>query len=369
MITLIDSTLRDGEQAPGVVLSYAAKRRLAERLAEAGLDEIEIGIPALASDELGLVGTLEEALPDTRVLAWCRAHEDDIARATACKATAIHLSFPISDLLLGALGWTRGEMLDRARQMLASLRSRFEWVSVGAQDASRATGRQVEQFAALVATARADRLRLADTVGIWTPARTQAIFARLAAAQSGLPLGIHAHNDLGLATANSLAAIEGGATHVDVTVNGLGERAGNTALEQLAVLLHLDSRFSSGVKLDQLCALSAEVADASSRTVPPHQPVVGKAVFTHESGIHVSALLRDRRAYEPFDKRLIGHRGELSVAIGTHSGTAALRHVLTTLGIDATCLDISQLLSKAKQQAASLQRSLSADELRTLCGA
>ena len=191
--------------------------------------------------------------------------------------------------------------------MVRAARPYFDRVTVGAQDASRADGDFLLRFAAHMNAAGAHRLRIADTVGIGFPGTTAQLIGALTKADPGLALEFHGHNDLGMATANSIAALEAGARAVSGTVNGLGERAGNSALEQLAMALRPHTRFDSRLETNRLLSLCQLVAHAANRPIAPSQPVVGDMVFTHESGIPCHAMRNDKRAYEPFASHQAGH--------------------------------------------------------------
>jgi homocitrate synthase NifV len=192
---------------------------------------------------------------------------------------------------------------------------------------------------------------LADTVGIWSPFQTQHAVAAVSRWAPGLALGFHGHNDLGMATANSLAAVEAGAASVDVTVNGLGERAGNAALEEVVMALQKCLHHPPGMDTRSLVRLSRLVAQAAGRPVPPAKPVVGTAVFRHESGIHVRSILEDRETYEPFPAHEVGALSS-AIVLGKHSGTTAVRHVLASRGISVTADEAVELLAAVRARAA-----------------
>jgi homocitrate synthase NifV len=221
---------------------------------------------------------------------------------------------------------------------------------VGAQDASRADPSLLVRSARAAQAAGVHRFRLADTVGVWTPLQVHATVSSLRGNVPALPLGFHAHNDLGMATANTLAAIEAGARSVDVTVNGLGERAGNAPLEEVAVALKKCLRRPAGVDLSRLVALSRLVSTAAGIAVPATKPVVGEGVFRHESGIHVRGLLEDSRSYEAFSPQEVG-AAPSSIALGKHSGTAAVRHVLASQGITISPDEAVALLAAIRSRA------------------
>jgi homocitrate synthase NifV len=242
----------------------------------------------------------------------------------------------------------------------AALDAGFGAVSVGAQDASRADPRFLDDFAAVARATTAARLRLADTVGLWSPRRTADTVARLRPIAP--PLEFHAHNDLGLATANTLAALEAGADWADVTINGLGERAGNAPLEEVVMAWLVACGGTTTIDTRCLGALSDMLAGAVGRPVPAAKPIVGTAAFLHESGIHCAGLLRDPRTYEPLPPESVG-RQRPPFVIGEKTGTAALTAVLNRLGIKA---DLPRLLPLVRQTARTCRRALTAQELVTL---
>jgi len=234
-------------------------------------------------------------------------------------------------------------VLERLRTLVPEALKNFDYISVGAQDATRAEGQWLSDFVRAAADLGAHRLRLADTVGIGRPATIAPLVTLCRSAAPDLPLEFHGHNDLGLALANALAAVEAGATALSVTVNGLGERAGNAALEQAVMLLDQHSALGTSLDRRHLLAVCRQVALASGRPIAPDRPIVGDLCFTHESGIHCHALLRDPRAYEPFAPQTIGRRHRL--AMGGHSGGAGLRHMLQQAGIHASSPQIESLQS------------------------
>jgi homocitrate synthase NifV len=217
-------------------------------------------------------------------------------------------------------------------ELIPFARADFDRITVGAQDATRAEEDFLIAFAEHAWGCGVERIRIADTVGIARPESVTALVRSIRTAVPDLPLEFHGHNDLGMATANALCALEAGAEAVSVTVNGLGERAGNAPLEQMAMALYLHPYLNFEVDTTTLMPLCKMVAEASGQYVPPAQPVVGERVFSHESGIHCHAMLRDVRAYEPFSPDLAGHEKRRYV-LGTHSGTAAIRHLLKEAGI------------------------------------
>ena len=241
-------------------------------------------------------------------------------------------------------------------------RRNFAFISVGLQDSSRGEEAFLLRAAVVAAELKVNRLRLADTVGVWNPFQVEATITKLRQSLPELPLGFHAHNDLGMATANTLAARTAGVVSADVTVNGLGERAGNAPLEEVVMAMHVSQGESCGIERDHLRSLAALVARASRRPIPEGKPVTGRAAFRHASGIHVRGWLRDPSTYEAFTPESVGRRGS-RIVIGKHSGRAALRHALETQGVEVTATQLTSLLTLVRSNAESRKRPLSLRQL------
>jgi homocitrate synthase NifV len=367
-IQLVDTTLRDGEQAPGVVFAPRRRLELARRLDACGVSEIECGTPAMGEAEQEALLTLNQAGLRARLTAWCRACDSDLAAARAAGFRAVHLSVPASSILLAALKHDEAWSIRRLRELVPRAVAQFDFVSVGAQDASRADIGFLIELARTTAALGADRFRMADSVGCWTPLAVSRAVRKVVAAVPGLRVGVHMHNDLGMATANTITALEAGATDADVTVNGLGERAGNAPLEQIVMALRGMDGLACEVRSEELYALCLAVAQASGRAISPNQPLVGSDVFRHESGIHVHALLKDRRSYEPFSAAEVGRDGGLNVAIGKHSGTASLAYAFERIGVRLPEEELGGLLKRVRAESARLGRGLTMSELVRLRG-
>lgn len=365
-IHLVDTTLRDGEQAPGVVFSPLQRMELARRLAGCGVPEIETGTPAMGEAEQAALRELNYCGLRVRLTAWCRATEEDLRAARACGYRSVHISLPVSPILLGAMNRDEAWVFQTLEQLFPMFGKMFDFVSVGAQDASRTNPALLVRLAKTVKKLGGARLRLADSVGCWNPLAVSRVVGQICEAVPDLRLGVHMHNDLGMATANSIVAVQSGATDVDVTVNGLGERAGNAPLEQVVMALRTMPEFNHGLRTERLYSLCRKVARFSGRELPPAQPVTGSDVFRHESGIHVHALLNDRRSYEPFSAAAVGRSPELNLTAGKHSGTASLIYLLKQNGVDLKKEEAGELLANVRALSEKLGRGLSDEELRTL---
>jgi homocitrate synthase NifV len=363
-IRINDTTLRDGEQTPGVAFTRAEKLAIAEALAVAGVAEIEAGTPAMGIEEQATIAAIVELDLPLRVMAWCRMTETDLRLAAATGVSAVNLSIPMSDIQLATkLGISRQDAIARIRRFVPMALDMGLEVAVGGEDASRADPDHLAAVAEAVESAGAFRLRIADTVGVLDPFSTYDLVAGLRR-RSAIALEFHGHDDLGLATANTLAAIRAGARHASVTVLGLGERAGNAALEEVAVALLKLGNHSTNVELKALGPLAATVAAAAGRTIPRGKAVVGGDVFTHESGIHVAALLDRADSYQGLDPSLFGRHH--SIVVGKHSGTRALAHVLSQRGVALAPAEVGALVEAVRREATARKRSLSAAELARL---
>ncbi|TWT82931.1 2-isopropylmalate synthase [Planctomycetes bacterium CA13] len=364
-VYLIDTTLRDGEQRADVAFSHAQRETIAMMLGDLGVPEIEVGTPAAGRDEIESIRQITRLGLDCRLTGWCRALSEDLDAAESANLRAVHFSLPVSSILLSTLGRDRPWVFGQLNLLLADARSRFDFVSVGLQDASRTETRFLIELACCAAMNGANRVRLADTVGVWDPMRTWDVVCQVHEAVPDIVLGFHGHNDLGMATANSIAAVQAGAKCVDVTINGLGERAGNAAFEEVAMALKVVFKEDIGLRTENLTSMCDFVADASNVPIAPHKAIVGKHVFRHESGIHVRAMQEDRRSYEPFAPAEVGQVDSVTV-LGKHSGRAALHQALAESGIELNADQADRLLTAVRQRSSSMGRSLSPTEVLEL---
>jgi len=322
-VTIVDTTLRDGEQTAGVVFANEEKIMIAQMLSDLGVDQLEVGIPTMGGDEKEAIKEIVKRNLKPSIMAWNRAVIGDIEQSIDCGVDAVAISISVSDIhIQHKLKTSREWVLESMVKSVEYAKKNGLYVSVNGEDASRADKDFLVEYINAAKQAGADRFRYCDTVGIMEPFKIRDDIKYIYD-KTNFDIEMHTHDDFGMATANAVAGIKGGASHVGVTVNGLGERAGNAALEEVIMALMLVCGYNGDtINTQMFREVSQYVSRASGRELPIWKAIVGTNMFAHESGIHADGAIKDPKNYEAFDPKIVGL--ERQIVIGKHSGRASI---------------------------------------------
>ena len=352
-IQILDTTLRDGEQTPGVSLTSQEKFRIATKLDEIGVNYIEAGSAITSQGERDSIKEISNQGFNAEILSFSRPLNIDIDYCLDCNVDAVNLVVPTSDLHISdKLKISKDELLELSNNAVEYCKDHGLTVELSAEDASRSDVDFLKKVYLSAIDHGADRICVCDTVGILTPDSSFELFSRLNDIQ--VPVSCHCHNDFGLAVANTLSAVKGGASEIHTTINGIGERAGNTSFEECIVSIdRLFSDFTTDIKINQIYDISKLVARLTGVYIQPNKAIVGENAFAHESGIHSDGIIKNSATYEPMTPELVGRTRKF--VIGKHMGTHGLNSRLKEIGLDVNddqlkqiCDDIKDLADKGK---------------------
>ncbi|WP_122640326.1 MULTISPECIES: homocitrate synthase [unclassified Romboutsia] len=360
-VSIVDTTLRDGEQTAGVVFANHEKIAIAEMLSDLGINQLEVGIPAMGGDEKEVIKSICKRNLKPSIMAWNRAVITDLENSIDCGVDAVAISVSVSDIhIQHKLKTSREWVLENMVKAVEFAKQNGLYVSVNGEDASRADFDFLVKFIELAKQAGANRFRYCDTVGVMEPFAIKDIIFGLYN-KTKFDIEMHTHNDFGMATANAIAGVLGGANHIGVTVNGLGERAGNAALEEVLMALKYVYKYEVNVDTTKFKYISEYVSNASGRELPKWKAIVGDNMFKHESGIHADGAIKNPTNYEAFDPKEVGL--ERQIVIGKHSGKAAIVNKFKEYGINLNEKEASMMLEAVRALSIRAKRTLFDKEL------
>lgn len=347
-ITIYDTTLRDGEQTPGVCLRKPEKLQIARKLDELKIHQIEAGFPVVSKEEKKSVKAIVDEGLNAQILCLSRTKKEDIDTAIDCGVDGVITFMGTSDLhLQHKMKMSQEEILQICLKSIEHAKDHGLFVAFSAEDATRTDIEFLKRIYKKAEEYGVDRVHIADTVGAISPQGMSYLVTELRKTiKTGIAL--HCHNDFGMALSNSIAGLLAGANAVSTTVNGIGERAGNAPLEELIMTLKIIYNVDLGFNIKTFYELSKLVEKLTKVKVPENKPIVGRNIFRHESGIHVDAVLEEPLTYEPFLPELIGHQRR--IVLGKHSGCRAVKAKLTQCGIEVSKDELCEIVEKVKLQ-------------------
>ena len=349
-VYIVDGTLREGEQSPGVFFTTEEKVRIAKELDRIGVPILDVGMPSISIEEREAVRAIVNQGLRASVGVSIRLKKEEVDQAVECGAQEAFIICPVSSIhIRSKLGLDEEGLKRLAEEMVRYASEKSLLVNLVAEDASRADISFLCEILSRAYQWGARRAFLCDTVGIMDPFRFKDLVKRVRGkTPPELGLGVHCHNDLGLATANTLASIEAGAFYPSVTVNGIGERAGNPPLHEIVMALEKIFHREHGIDLEKLYDLSELVERCSGIFIAPHAPIVGLNAFRHESGIHVDGILKNSQTYNIIDPKEVGRSS--AFVLGKHTGTQTIHHLLQQRGYEVSEAEVREILQKVKEK-------------------
>ena len=340
--------MRDGEQTPGVSLTPKDKLEIARKLDELGVDAIEAGFAAATEGEFEAVKLIAREGLKAEIFSFARANKKDIDAVVDSDADAVFLVVPSSEIhIRHKLGKKHEDILELAEDCIQYAKDHGLKVEFGAEDATRSEEQFLKELIRVSVNAGADTVTPCDTVGVLTPEKAYAFYSDLAKSFPGVAFGVHCHDDFGMAVANSIAALRAGAKEVHTTINGIGERAGNASLEEVAAALRFLYGVETRIELSKISKVSRLVELKTGLTIPKNKAIVGRNAFSHESGIHVHGVVSNPITYEPILPEEVGQSRR--IVIGKHSGTHAIQKVLKEHGYTLDHIQVRQILERVKE--------------------
>ena len=346
MVEILDTTLREGEQAPGVTFSIEEKLSIATLIDDFGVDIIEAGHPVVSDDVFKSVKIISNQGYNADILAHCRAKKEDIDLAISCDVDWVGIFFCVSKNRLNQhFKIDIKKAINQISSTISYAKDHGLKVRYTPEDATRTEYENLISVSSAAVDAGADRISIADTVGAMTPVRIYNLIKKIKK-DLNVKINVHCHNDLGLATANSLAAYEAGASLIDVTVNGIGERVGITSLSELCLALDCIYKIKNNWKLENLTQISQMVSNYSGIDIPANMPIVGENAFLHKAGLHVSAVINNPSHYELFPAELVGRKRDF--VLDKMSGVHTVKKKLEKMNLSAQKDDVKKILNYAK---------------------
>jgi methanogen homocitrate synthase len=347
-ITVYDTTLRDGEQTPGVCLRTPEKLQIAKKLDELGIHQIEAGFPVVSNEEKRSIKAIVKEDLDAQILVLSRTKKSDIDTAIDCDVDGIITFMGTSDLhLKHKIKMTREEILNVCMSSIEHAKDHGLFVAFSAEDATRTDLEFLKQLYKKADNYGVDRVHIADTVGAISPYGMDYLVKEIRPIVKA-EIALHCHNDFGMALSNSIAGLLAGANAVSTTVNGIGERAGNCSLEELIMTLKIIYGIDLDFDISKFYEISKLVESLTHMKIPDNKPIVGKNIFRHESGIHVDAVIEEPLTYEPFLPEMVGQQRR--IVLGKHSGCRAVRAKLNECGIDVTKDELCKIVEQVKSK-------------------